>query len=423
MGNQTPRYWVRLGSGSELLCEDIGLAPMEMERQNLQPDRVTFEQSRVRGAWVVDIAHDTAIRLYLEQPDTTLVQLFVGRVVSPAEVRGVDQRRRWIQAANVWQFAKEVIFHRGDWTPSRYVAGVASGTTHDDDHRNSDICTLFYGDVALTSTNSFGQVVKTMSTRSQTVTQAVAEVITNLRLLITREGVSEGWGFTLAQNFFGADAIKPSWSKEGPLSFLDWLIKCIQPVPDAFATWDYSALTPTLRVGRYREQTATPVASTAWPITAAASRRALHEELSGVVLCEETIPLPADTELFPVPGYARRSLEEVRPTGAVRGIDRGVRVITLDKPLYSTGEEMMDYIAPGMLQASVSAQVSAAGGAWAWLKPGAVVEMDSLRLNVQTTRHDLLTGVVTAAMGMPRQLGIDDAERLQEWLRRWARRR
>lgn len=419
--SSTPRYWVQIGSGSEQLCETLGLAPVVLSRANLQPDAVTFEQSRVRGAWAVDLAHDTEVKFYIENANTTLSQLFRGRVVSPAEVREVSRRTRQIEIRNTWQFAKEVVFHRGDWAYDQYVGGVPSGSVDDEDDQNGDVCTLYYGPVEFSY--SSGSTINLFD-RNQTVTQAVAEVLRNLGQLVTREAVSGGWGFTVSANWFGTDPLKPSWSQEGPLTYLDWLIKCVQPVPDAFASWDYTSAVPALRVGRYRDQTATEVA-VGYPFTGYSVRRAIHEELAGMVLMSEQTPLPGESETdLPFPGHAVRWLPYPRPTGAVRSIDRRVRAITVEKTLYgSSAAATADYLAAGMLQPSMRAALSAAGEAWRWLKPGAVVEVDGQRLNVQSTEHDLATGVVSASAGLPRQLGVEDAERLQEWLRRWALRR
>jgi hypothetical protein len=421
---KTPRYFISINGAEAVSCESLGLAPGTLTRSNLLPDSLTMTQTRVRGAWAVTLAYDDRVRFWREDPVTEeMVSIFLGRCLEPEENRRANARSRQVMVMGVLQLAKEVQWTRGAWTPEEIQDGVSEGGEDDDPDANGHAMAMYYGYFyRRKSGGPAGRLIKKKG--RQTVAEAVKEVMDNLIFAAQYNTEADEWNPTLASCFFPSSP-QPRWEGgAAPVSMLEWLTRVLQIERDPFLQVDYSGSRPALRAGRFRDEGAIPLPTGGWPLLGGGIVRRREQEYSGISVFQSYESDPdyytLGSDFFPTWAFSRRWLEATYPLSSPPNpLERRATVLNYASSGSSTAwDTLAAFIGPSVTQPVVMGYWELGGKAWSWIKPGRVLEVDGLRLNVQQTTHDLATERVRAEVGLPRQLGVDDMERLALWLRR-----
>jgi hypothetical protein len=442
---RSPRYFVAINqaitsmsggapvfpAGSLQLCESLGLDAVSIRKASLDVDVLEMEQHRVRGGWAVALNHGTNVRLVREDPETgSLTQVFMGRVVSPMESRESSRRRRVVRVLNVMQLARECLFTRGRWVtyflpPPPAGAGYPFFGINSANNANGHECTLFEGMNFFLRTSGAYAGYRVASWVRQSVRRAVDEWGFNFAALAARGLATAGpalpggpsipvesrWVWAPLQARI-TDLGTPIWPDPGgyaALSYLDWLIRITQPMPDAFSTVLYDGLRPEVVVGRYDKVTPVEIEVGA-PCTSVHVGREVHEEAAGVVVVSQVDTVPFRTRSpgvgFPSPPVPNLLDPRVIPIDWVPG-----------PGTYVEGDVTRE-IGALLTAQRWSGSVTLSDGAWKWCRPGSVLSLGgSARMHVQETTVDLSTEAVTASVGMPRHLGQRGMEDVLAWMR------
>jgi hypothetical protein len=204
----------------------------------------------------------------------------------------------------------------------------------------------------------------------------------------------------------------PIWPDPGgyaALSYLDWLIRITQPMPDAFSTVLYDGLRPEVVVGRYDKVTPVEIEVGA-PCMSVHVGREVHEEAAGVVVVSQFGGVPFRARSagvgFPSPPTPNLLDPRVIPIDWVPG-----------PGTYVEGD-VTSQIGALLTAQRWSGSIPLSDGAWRWCRPGSVLSLGgSARMHVQETTVDLSTESLTASVGMPRHLGQRGMEDVLAWMR------
>lgn len=410
-------FYVSINGGPETPCESLGLDPIAIRRASLDIDYLEMEQHRKRGDWVTTIPHDADVRFYDYKRSTdNLLQIFMGRVMSPQKSNDANSQRRIIRVAGVGELLRELQFHRGQFVPGRIPGPPVfdyEQTSRAID-KNGHVVPLFWG--AFHQPISGGQRVKAY--RNQTVAQAITEVFMNLSYLLPwHGGITNVWRPQLQSLALGTNAPQPLATTSDQANYLDWLVKLMQPVPDGWMRWDYSGSRPQATVSRFSTQVALAL-TPGWPLVSAFVERRQHEETPGMVIIFGSTSLSVGEFNR---GYGSRVAYANFPAGTPRNpLRRNTAMITFDgsSPVIISPENASkhaNYAGPYVTGPQVTGSLTFANAPH-WCRPGAVFTLDGLRLNTQETIHDLATDQITASVGVPRHLGADDIASVSRWL-------
>jgi hypothetical protein len=418
---ESRRFFISIAGGPETPCEELGLDPISLRRANLDIDFLEMEQHRVRGQWAVTLPHDADIRFYDYKAATdNLQQVFMGRVLSPQEAGDAGSRNRIVRVAGVGELLRQLRFHRGQFVPGR-VGGPVRNPWEAVDRGvtvNGHIVPMWWGAYLANDPAHPGERIKLY--RRQTVRRAIDEVFLNLQYLLPwHGGITNVWSPTLQSLALptGTNQPLPKFEESTEGTYLDWLVRLLQPVPDAWMRWDYSGERPQASVGRFGD-VAPVVLGDGWPVLDGFVERQRHQESLGLRVMLGSSQL--SVEEFNR-GYGNRVAWADFPAAAPRNTLRRQTAILF------FGQEAAD---EWMVQADAQAIAAFAGpfltgpmvsgtlrvaGAPAWCQPGAVIQREGVRVNVQETVLDLATNTVTASLGVPRHLGVSGIPQLGRW--------
>lgn len=409
-------------------CESLGIDVVSIRRASMDVDVLEMEQCKVRGAWAVTLAHDADVRLVRQDPVTGVRrQLFAGKVTSPTEGADAGRRRRQIRVHNVMQAAKECLFTRGLWTTAFLPvppggAGYPFFPVDDSNNLNGHECTPFGGFNFFTWPYSGSPLTgyKVRRAVEQSVRRALEEWSFNLAALVTRLGYRTGstssrvWGANGAVVTALGEPVWPEMQGEQSLSYLDWLIRITQVIPDIYSVVTYAGSAPVVTVGRFKESS--PVTITEAEICLGVHvGRQRHDEAEGVIIINQ-----GNTGT----NVVRQRLVRARypNVSTLNLLDR--RVVPIDfqtalplAPDSTRANEIIAEIGALLTGAQWSGSLTLSGGAWGWCRPGSVLQFaGGGRLNVQETVHDLATDSVSVSVGQARHLGQFGRDEVVAWL-------
>jgi hypothetical protein len=417
----SPSYYISIAGGPETPCETLGIDPLSIRRASMDIDYLEMEQHRKRGQWVQTLPHDADIRFYRYKPSTdNLFQLFMGRVISPQTASDSHSTRRIIRVAGVGQLLKQLRFHRGQFVPGR-VGGPPQNPWEEVSRAvetNGDVVPLWWG--AYLATDPRNPTTQIKLYRIQNVRQAASEVFLNLQYLLPwHGGITNVWSPTLKSLALGTNPPRPLPFDAGQNNYLDWLIRILQAVPDAFLRWDLSGARPEATIGRFGLQSPLTL-NPGPPLATQFVERRQHEEALGLLVTLGSTSLTV-AEFnrgygnrvrwghFPTSSPARNSLR--RQTSVLHfGPESGGANLTPEG-----AQAIADYAGPFMTGPLLSGSLTFIN-APDWCTPGTVFSLAGQRLNVQETIHNLATDQITAQVGVPRQLGVDDITGVGAWL-------
>jgi hypothetical protein len=377
----------------------------------------------------VTFNHDDDVRLVREDPVTGVRrQIFAGKVTSPKEGADAGRRRRQIRVHNVMQVAKECLFTRGRWVTyflpvpppgSGYPFFPVDASNDANSHENTLFFGLNYFNWPYSGSPYTGY--KVGRDVRQSVRRALEEWSFNLAALVTRLGYRTG---TTASRVWGANgaviselgqAVWPEMQAHESLSYLDWLIRITQTIPDIYSTVTYQGSAPVVTIGRFGEVKGVLI-SGAEPCLGVHVGRQRHDEAAGVVIVNQGATVPGSTT------RARVVRARFPDSSSLNLLDR--RVVPIDflsrlaiDPDSTEAANLVTNIGYLLTQPQWTGSVTMTGGAWEWCRPGSVLRVDGGdRLNVQETTHDLATDALTVSVGPPRHLGQFGREEIVAWL-------
>ena len=420
--------------GSVVSCESLGIDPVSIRKASLDVDVLELEQHRVRGAWAVTLAQDDNVRLIRQDPVSgALEQLFCGKVISPMSTYDAGRRRRVVRVHNVMQLARECLFTRGRWV-THFLPQVTSSAEFPlypvdaSNNRNGHECRPFVGQNFFEWPYDDGPLAGYRVARvvRQSVRRALDEWSFNFGRLVRRFGYQKlsplqaglVWGCgTGAKITDLGRAVWPDTQSHVSLSYLDWLIKITQPLPDVFSSVSYTASAPVVTIGRFSRVTAVAL-DLGHPCMSVHVGRQIHDEATAVLLINQG----GDAERI-----ARTRIVRARypgaPTPTPNLLNRRVMPIDFQYALTTDPDSaiantFVNEIGQLLTAPRWTGSLTLAGGAWAWCRPGSVLTVAGEgRLSVQETTHDLSSDSLAVSVGPPRHLGQYDSDDIISWVR------
>jgi hypothetical protein len=374
------RYHISLDEEAPVTCESLSLAPLTITYTSLEADEATL--TLLPGG--TPIPHDTPATLYAQAGTGDLTQIFTGRVNSPETTKAPS----------------------GPTTQIRIAGGLAS-----------------FRDFTFTRSRSpaprspLAALFRSRTQNNQTLNEAVLEVA---ELMQDQVASLPGWTFSVSGTdiAFGPTPLQPDPTWENtPQTCQEWLIKLLRVQPDAYSHFDHTTTTPTLRAGRFRDVTSLTFPSNAPPTISVRTRRRQDQEFSGIRIALDEFP-SSDTVL-----YARPVIDlSTTPSGQEWETRLNFPLIFDALPeLWSSGiaEALTANFLNPWLEGGAVFSFAGDTTLLTQVHPGAVLLIDGDRLNIQSTTLDLRNGILSASIGPPRQLGINDITRLARWIRRF----
>lgn len=366
---RAPVWKISIAGGSLQPCENYGVGVRALTFNNLQPDTATLMQSRINGAWVYNFTHGTPVRLY-EDDNGTQKQVFCGLVNSPGRLNGASGRQRQIEIAGVMQLASELTYTYN--YASAWHAKVG----------------LYTPALTVTVGEQLGDVLDYLVARS--ASEAMV------------------WRPLIASNAVSA-AYYPQAEWASGMKVMDLIIKVLKPTVDAYLRVQYDAIDsrPRIYAGQFRDATPLVLDREAYPVVAYNCRRCEHEEATALVI--QQVGTSPDVTSFDT-GFDAF----VAPTGA-KAKDRDAAVIMLEDEVNNfIPDAAGDAVYESLIAARVKGTVELMGNARWLVRPGSVLEFDSLPHYVQAVTWNPAKGTITATIGPPRHLGFDDLTDLSQ---------
>lgn len=392
--SRRPSYQIQIGSGALVPVATAGLRPMSIRCGNAEPDELALSR-RATNASLWPAAIDEVVKLYrLEAYDTPKL-IFSGTLHRIETVGAGEQLLRIrgpLQTMDEFRLVRRSLY---SYTPASSV--LTAPADEETTHVQLNVGTM-------------------RGSRSRSAS------LTDVLNYGSWKANSAGAPFQIGAIDLGPINPKPwgAWAKD--FSVLKAAKTVVEAVTDGWLAVDYTVYPPRLVAGRYREQTALTYTPGTPPLMdyRIAARPDMH--VAGLVVIRDydhsggEVTSRGGEEGSPsAPIY-----QEIRKPSGVRLSAR--RVMQVDVGGGSAlihGES--DTWAQKLLE---DAQQPRNDGSVVLLgstnlpRPGNVISITGVRLNVQTTLWDLSSDRCELQCGPPRRLGVDDFETLTASQRR-----